>query len=251
MPTIPLSGNPRLAVAGAVRGRRLRGPSVRQHAPFGLRELFRPAIVDRRGDTLAATQFGNALLWNFLFDRQIDLAATLPSDKFRLCIPREVELEIPTAPKKAELKAFIEATIAKCNIQIDRLFGFYDDSLPRDEQRVGGFDEGRWASPEELAFIARYTAALKTAKKRPTTPLYPKEADILLAARASHSVVLSLDDKPGPIRDASQQGDMVVYLTDSTRADFTRRLHPEKPFARSDPHGAAAGEQVGCDGMSL
>jgi hypothetical protein len=46
------------------------------------------------------------------------------------------------------------------------------------------------------------------------TPLYPKEADILLAARASHSVVLSLDDKRGPIRDAYQQGGMVVFLTD-------------------------------------
>src|SRR3984885_7627579 len=31
--------------------------------PFtGLKELFRPAIVHRRGDALAATQFGNALL---------------------------------------------------------------------------------------------------------------------------------------------------------------------------------------------
>jgi hypothetical protein len=95
-----------------------------------------------------------------------------------------------------------------------QVFGFYDDSLPHDEQRVGGLDEDRWASPEELAFIAPYTAALKTAKKQPTTPLYPREADILLAARASHSVVLSLDDKRGPIRDAYQQGGMVVFLTD-------------------------------------
>jgi hypothetical protein len=114
----------------------------------------------------------------------------------------------------AEPKAFIEATIAKCGLQTDRLFGFYDDGLPHDEQRVGGFDERRWASSEELAFIAPYAAALKTAKKRPTTPLYAKEADILLAARVSHSAVLSLDDKRGPIRDAFQQGGMMVFLTD-------------------------------------
>ncbi len=155
-------------------------------------------------------------IWDFLFARRIDLAIALPSDKFCLYIPREVELEIraiPTVrPEKAELKAFIEATIARCGIRTDTLFGFNDDKLPPDEQRVGGFDEGRWASSEEMNFIARQRA-LNTAKKRPTTPLYPNEADISLAARAFHSVVLSLDDKPGPIRDASGQGGKVVFLT--------------------------------------
>ena len=160
--------------------------------------------------------FIDSNIWNFLFDRQIDLAVALPSAKFRLYIPREVELEVGAIvrPEKAELKAFIEATIAKCDIQTDRLFGFPDESLPPGEQRIGGLGEGRWVSPEEAAFIAPYTAAMRTAKKRPTTPLYPKEADILLAARASHSVVLSLDDKRGPIRDAYEQGGMVVFLTD-------------------------------------
>jgi hypothetical protein len=155
-------------------------------------------------------------IWNFLFERQIDLAVALPSDRFCLYIPREVELEnrAIVRPEKAGLKAFIEATIAKCDIQTDRLFGFNEDSLPPHEQRVGGLDVGRWISPEESAFIAPYKAALRTAKKRPTTPLYPKEADILLAARASHSVVMSLDDKAGPIRDAHRQGCMVVFLTD-------------------------------------
>ena len=165
--------------------------------------------------------FIDSNIWNFLFDQQIDLSVALPSDKFRLYIPREVELEAGAIvrPEKAELKAFIAATIAKCDIQTDRLFGFHDDSLPPDEQRVGGLDEGRWVSPEEAAFIERYK--LKIAKKRPTTPLYPKEADILLAARASHSVVLSLDDKRGPIRDAYQQGDMVVFLTDFDKSGLS------------------------------
>jgi hypothetical protein len=167
--------------------------------------------------------FIDSNIWNFVFDHQIDLAVALPSDRFCLYIPREVELEVGAIvrPEKAELKAFIESTIAKCDIRTDRLFGLYDDSLRPDEQRVGGFGEGRWASPEESAFIAPYTAALKTAKKRPTTPLYPKEADFLLAARASHSVVLSLDDKPGPIRDAYRQGDMVVFLTDFDKSGLS------------------------------
>ena len=154
-------------------------------------------------------------VWNFLFERPIDLAVALPSDKFCLYIPREAEPEVRAIrPEKAELKAFIEATLAKCGVRTDSLFGFHDDSLPPDEQRVGGFDDGRWNSSEEMDFIARQRAP-NTAKKRPTTPLYPNEADISLAARAfaRHSVVLSLDDKRGPIRDASQQGGKVVFLT--------------------------------------
>jgi hypothetical protein len=154
-------------------------------------------------------------IWDFLFARQIDLADALPSNRFCLYIPREVEFEvraIPTVlPEKAELKAFIEATIAKCDIRTDTLFGFNDDSLPPDEQRVGGFDRGRWASSEEMAFRAQQ--ALNTARKKRPSKLHPDEADISLAACAFHSVVLSLDDKPGPIRDASAQGGKVVFLT--------------------------------------
>jgi len=155
-------------------------------------------------------------IWDFLLARRIDLAVALPSDKFCLYLTREAEFEVRAIPTvlrgKAELKAFIEATIAKCDIRTDTLFGFNDDSLPPDEQRVGGFDEGRWASSEEMDFMVQQRPALKTAKKRPTK-LHPGEADISLAARAFHSVVLSLDDKPGPLRDASRQGGKVFFLT--------------------------------------
>ena len=41
-------------------------------------------------------------VWDFLFARRIDLAVALPSDRFCLYIPREVEFEIPTAPEKAD-----------------------------------------------------------------------------------------------------------------------------------------------------
>jgi hypothetical protein len=111
------------------------------------------------------------------------------------------------------LKAFIEATIAKCGIRTDTLFGFYSDGIPPDEQRAGGFGWGRFPHPEELDFMAQGRAARKTAKKPSSALLYPDEADILLAMRAVHSVVLSLDAKPGPIHDAYQRGGKVVYLT--------------------------------------
>ena len=63
-------------------------------------------------------------------------------------------------------------------------------------------------------------AALKTAKKR-RSKLHPNEADVSLAARAFHSVVLSLDAKPGPIKDACQQGGMVVFLTDFDKSGLS------------------------------
>src|SRR5215212_8274696 len=93
-------------------------------------------------------------VWDFLFQRGIGLAKALPKEEFCVCITREAEFEIPPIPDhKADLKAFIQDTIDRCTIKKDGLFGFYDASLPADEQRVGGFHVGRWAQPEELAFI--------------------------------------------------------------------------------------------------
>lgn len=103
---------------------------------------------------MAVSIYLDTNVWDFLFERQLDLEVELPSDEFCICITREAEFEIPPIPDgKAELKMFIEATIARCGIQTNSFFGFYDDRLPQNEQRVGGFDEGRWASPEELAFM--------------------------------------------------------------------------------------------------
>ncbi len=83
---------------------------------------------------------------------------------------------------------------------------------------MGGFGIGRWVTQEEIAFISRQRASQRTSKKRPTK-LYPKEADISLAARSFHSVVLSFDAKPGPIRDAYNQGGKVIFLTDFDRSE--------------------------------
>jgi hypothetical protein len=165
--------------------------------------------------------FIDSNIWNFLFEQQIDLAVALPSDRFYLYIPREAEFEVaPIPPEKAALKAFIEATIEKCGIRTDTFFGFNNDSLSPDEQRVGGFGEGRWISREEHEFMDQQRAALKTDKKR-RSKLHPNEADISLAARAFHSVILTLDAKPGPIRDAHRQRGMVVFLTDFKKSGLS------------------------------
>ena len=152
-------------------------------------------------------------VWNFLFDRKLDLAIELPRDEYCLFLTREVEFEIPPIPaEKVELKAFIEKTIKDCSIETHSFFGFYDPRHPPDEQRVGGFNVGYWISKEEAAFIEQQMATMGIVKKQ-TTRLYKNEADISLAARSFHSVVLSLNKKKGPLQDAYEQGGKVIFLT--------------------------------------
>src|ERR1700680_3766832 len=93
--------------------------------------------------------------WDVLFAAPRDRAVELPSGAFSIGITREAEFEIAaTAAKKPALKAYIDDTIARCGVNTDSYFGFFDDSLTEEDQRVGGFDIGRWASARELEFIA-------------------------------------------------------------------------------------------------
>ena len=150
-------------------------------------------------------------VWDLLFALGIDLAKELPKDEFCVCITREAEFEIPPiAEKKPELKAFIDKTISDCSISADVLFGFAEASLPANEQRVGGFGQGRWAQQEEIAFLAQQKTSLGALRTK--TKLYKNEADRSLGARAFTGVVLSLDAKNGPINDAYRQGGRVVFL---------------------------------------
>lgn len=163
-------------------------------------------------------------IWDFLFERKIDLATALPREEFCICITREAEFEIPPI-RNHELKIFIETTIEKCKIPVDMFFGFRDETLSQSEQRTGGFDAGRFASSEEIAFMTQQRTPLKERhkKKNPKTGLYKDEADISIAARSFHSVVLSRDSKPGPINDAYKQGGQVVFLNEFDRANMTLR----------------------------
>ena len=102
-------------------------------------------------------------VWDYLFEHKIDLADALPKDEFRLGITREANFEIPPTP--ADKKAFIEATIAKCEIETDTFFGFSAPSLPQNEQRVGGFDTSRFASAEEIAHINQERLAREANKR--------------------------------------------------------------------------------------
>lgn len=160
-------------------------------------------------------------VWDFLFSRSIDLSVELPNSEFCLCMTREAEFEIPPIPnEKFDLKKFIEDTIKKCVIEPHSYFGFFNTDHSNEEQRVGDFNVGFWASPEEVAFMEQQKARLGSIKKT-STKLYKNEADISIAARAIHSVVITLDKKTGPINDAYKQGGKVVFLNDYDSSGLT------------------------------
>ena len=85
---------------------------------------------------------------------------------------------------------------------------------------MGGWGEGRWASKDELAFISQQKTPAALAKKR-KTGLYKNEADVSLAARSFHSVVLSFDRKKGPINSAYRQGGKVLFLNDFDKSKIS------------------------------
>jgi len=108
---------------------------------------------------------------------------------------------------------FIYSSIKKWGIKTDKYFGFYDDCHPENEQRVGGFCEGRWALPQEFQFMEEMKEKLGETKKK--SGLYKNEADIALAARSSDSIAIVLTrDKTGPLKFAKDRGWCVVDLND-------------------------------------
>jgi hypothetical protein len=159
--------------------------------------------------------------WDFFMTRRIDLAVELPSDEFRLFITREAEFEFPGMPP--DTRAFAEATMARCGVRTDAYFGFAEAESATGDHRFGGFGSGRWPTPEERSFNEQQRAAIKKGK-RPTR-LHKGEADLSLAARASHSVVLTLDAKPGPIKTAFDQSGKVVFLNDFDASGLTLRAY--------------------------
>lgn len=172
----------------------------------------------------------DANVWNLLFDHQIDLTAEFPANQYCLCMTREAEFEIPPIPEeKAELKTFINTTVQRA-VKTVPLFGFYDESVPVDEQRYGGGDQGCFASEAELAFMAQQRSTIG-ARMKAKSRLYPNEADVALASRSFESVVLTLDAKKGPLNTAYQQGGQVVFLDQFLTSGLCLRAFVERAIA--------------------
>lgn len=157
-------------------------------------------------------------VWDFLFKRDIDVCRELPANEFEICITREAEFEIDAIPpEKEELRAFIAEALQRC-VEAKVRFGFHDDRHSEADQRVGGFDVGGLVSVAEHEFHARHRSR-QGSKKKDSTRLYGNEADLALAAASFDAVVLTLDKKPGPLREAHDAGGQVVFLNEFVHGD--------------------------------
>ncbi|MCW8827611.1 MAG: hypothetical protein OQK94_00995 [Gammaproteobacteria bacterium] len=170
-------------------------------------------------------------VWDLFLARGIDLLSELPPNEFAIRITREAEFEIPLMP--LEKRQYVEEAIKVRNVKTDMYFGFYDESLPPDQQRVGGFGDkdnpgvgGRFASEEEQAILRRERMSIGTTKR--PTGLFKNEADVSLAARSAVSVVLTCDGKRSLKRARDVLGGAVIDLkkwhSEESLADF---IHTE------------------------
>jgi hypothetical protein len=153
-------------------------------------------------------------IFDYVYVHGINLSDEFPAGEYEIRIVGEQVLESRAIPEgKGWLKEYIYKVIEIWNIKTDKLFGFYDPRHTAEEQRVGGFNVGRYASLSEVEFISEQRKTGELEKRK--SGLYPDETDISLGARAmGGSIVLTLDAKKGPLRTAKERGAPVVFLTE-------------------------------------
>lgn len=168
-----------------------------------------------RPDGLVSVSLDNNI-WDWLFGHRdiLRLSEELPSDRFVLFIPREVEIEhqaIPVhKPGKLEKRDFIAETIRHCGIRTIGDLGFA--APPGVVQRRLGFGAGTFRSHLDNARTAAMRHFLEN-RTRPTG-LAGNEADLRLAVFAFSSVVLTRDHEAGPLRFARERGGKVLRVND-------------------------------------
>ena len=188
----------------------------------------------RQAGKIAITLDNN--VWNFLFDRNIDLASELPADIFVISITREVEIEasaIPHLDSKKALKEYIARTVASCGIETTWVFGFAHEGPG--PQRYGGFGVGVWQSPAETEFYATIRERFLEGKSQKKSQLFDNEGDAAVAAKSISSIAITceLPDKPGPLRFAAQHGGNVLYLQEFDTSGMTLRRYIESFYQRN------------------
>jgi hypothetical protein len=153
-------------------------------------------------------------VWDQLFLRNVDLNIHFPKDQYSIFVTSEGVFEVAQIPPGAKkgLKKYIEKYI-KDYVMEDSIFGFNDPNLPLDEQRVSGFEFGRFGSLVENEIRTKLVSEYGSTKKRKSSQiLYSQEADIELATRSIDNIVLTLDKKKGPLKDAKELGGNVVFI---------------------------------------
>lgn len=157
---------------------------------------------------MSLTLFIDNNAWDVFFERGIDLHRELPSEEFSIKITREAEFELAHMPIKK--REYVEAAFKAKQIPTDSYFGFYDESLPQEQQRFAGFGFGRFPSEEELKILREENSSIGPAIR--PTGLYKNEADVSLAARSVVSAILTCDGKKALKRAKIIHGGAIVDL---------------------------------------
>jgi hypothetical protein len=182
----------------------------------------------RADGKIAITLDNNA--WDFLFQKELDLASELPIDRFAIFITREVEIEtsaIPPHSSKTALKDYIARTIVNCDVRTTSVFGFAKAG-PK-PQRVGGFGQGTWQSRTEAEFYAAIRDQYLIGRREKKSQLTDNEGDAAVAAKSFSSIVLTceLPRKTGPLRFAAEHGGKILYLADLDPSKLTLKAYIE------------------------
>jgi hypothetical protein len=197
-------------------------------------EVRMPWQYTKRSDGKIAVTLDNNV-WDFLFLRDIVLASELPAPAFAISITREVEIEtgaIPADISKAALKAYIDRTIASCDIRTTSVFGFASEGSG--PQRVGGFGQGTWQSQTEREFYAAISARYLVGRGQTRSQLSKNEGDAAVAARSFFSIALTCESprKSGPLRFAAENGGKILYLEGFEKSGMPLRAYVEAFYQR-------------------
>ena len=176
-------------------------------------------------------------VWDFLFQRRLDLAFELPLNEFAVFITREVEIEglaIPANASKAALKEYIAWTIVSSAVRTMSVCGFASDGSG--PQRVGGFGHGTWQSQTEREFYAAIRGQFLQGKSETNSQLTRNEWDAAVAAQSFFSIALTCErpSKSGPLRFAAEHGGKILYLANFDRSGQTLKAYVEALYRRID-----------------
>jgi len=188
----------------------------------------------KRSDGRVAITLDNNV-WDFLFERNIDLRSEFPPESFAIYITREIEIEalsIPDHESKKALKHYIARTIEDCEIKTTSVFGFAHEG-PGPE-RLGGFDVGVWQSQTETEFYAAIQELFLVGKSLKNSELFDNEADAAVAVKSFSSIALTCEspNKRGPLSFAAAHGGQVVYLKALDEENLTLRRMIEDVYRK-------------------
>lgn len=139
--------------------------------------------------------------WNFLYDNSISLTSS-ELGEYNFQITKEVSREMERLKGNAAKGGLYDFFLREAsNLESPLIyFGFLDPNLPEDEQRVGGFGVGGFASVHQREFFDKTAGQVKTSKRG---VYYKNEADRLIGSRGiNNTYILTGDLKAGPLKEA-------------------------------------------------